>query len=48
MRAHLTGATADLTNPYDLNRDGRVNSLDLAAVQSNLGSVLQMWQPSGI
>jgi parallel beta-helix repeat protein len=42
IRSRLTGATADLTSRYDLNRDGRVDLLDFAVVRSNLGAVLQM------
>lgn len=30
------GETADISNPYDVNRDGRVNALDVAGVRLNL------------
>jgi ELWxxDGT repeat protein len=35
------GATAALASPYDLNRDGRVNALDLAAARTNLFQTLR-------
>jgi hypothetical protein len=47
MRSRLNGATADLTNRYDHNRDGRVDVLDLAVIRFNLGAVLTMLADSG-
>jgi ELWxxDGT repeat protein len=32
--------SVDITSPYDINRDGRVNALDLAAVRGNLSRAL--------
>jgi hypothetical protein len=46
MKSRVTGATADLANRYDHNRDGRVDLLDFAVVRSNVGAELRMyWQP---
>jgi hypothetical protein len=42
-RSHLTWATADLTNRYDHNRDGRVDLLDFAVVRSNLNALATMY-----
>ena len=33
-------AAADIGNPFDFNRDGRVNALDLAAVRTNVNRLL--------
>ena len=48
MRSRVTGATADLANQYDHNRDGRVDLLDFAVVRYNLGAVLQMFREHGL
>ena len=36
-----TGSTATLASLYDINRDGKVNALDVAALRANLTRVLR-------
>ena len=36
-------AEATVASPYDINRDGRVNALDMAAVRSNLNRSLRLF-----
>jgi hypothetical protein len=48
MKSRLTGATADLANRYDHNRDGRVDLLDFATARANLGAALRMYWFPGV
>ena len=45
VRGHLSSSFVPLTNPYDHNRDGRVNGLDLAAVRANQFQTLRFAAP---
>ena len=42
LKRGLTTAAVGPDNPYDLNRDGRVNALDLAAVKASLTRTLAL------
>ena len=45
VRGHLSSSPVPLSNPYDFNRDGRVNALDIAAVKGNLTRALLPIRP---
>jgi hypothetical protein len=47
-RRFITTATAQITNPFDADRDGKVNALDLAAVKQGLGHTLEMINPPAV
>jgi hypothetical protein len=42
----LTGS-ASITNPYDINRDGRVSAVDLVLTQNNSFQSIQLITPTG-
>ena len=41
----MRSGAATVLNPLDVNRDGRVNALDIAAARRNLGRRLIDWEP---
>ena len=41
MRRGASARPAAIDSPYDFNRDGKVNAVDLAAVRINVGRALR-------
>ena len=41
LRRATSAASVPLTSPFDLNRDGKINALDLSALRTNLSRTLR-------